>query len=167
MVKEKYIQTNVTLISSLIKIEYMKKVVVILFSFLTILSASSEAQTSTGVSDTLAYLNNIVANKSLYIGQSFSVLADSFQISIKYFEPVASIHHKKNSEDQTFFAFYNSQTANDYDRMFPKLVIHWAPPFLVRSQSEAISKADSLGGWNLIAKAHYSNAIIADIRVFE
>jgi hypothetical protein len=144
----------------------MKKAIVILFSAIFLVITSSKAQTA-GVPDTLAYLNNIVANKALYIGHPFSLLGDTLQISIKYFSPFASVHHKKNCEDETSLAFYNSQTVNDYDRMFPMLVIHWAPPFLVRSQSEAISKADSLGGWNLIAKAHYANAIIADIRVFE
>jgi hypothetical protein len=143
----------------------MKKA--ILYSLLFILTCNSRGQTTVGVPDTLAYLNNIVANKTLYIGQPFSVLADSFQISIKYFDPDASIHHKKNSENQTFFAFYNSQTTNDYDRMFPMLVIHWAPPFRDINLSIAIRNVDILGGWNLIAKAHYANAIIADIRVFE
>jgi hypothetical protein len=71
------------------------------------------------------------------------------------------------SEDETSFAFYNSQNPNEYDRMFPMLVIYWKPPFLDRKISEAIIKADILGGWNSIAKAHYANAIIADIEVFE
>jgi hypothetical protein len=143
---------------------FMKKA--ILYSFLFILTSNSRAQTI-GVPDTLAYLNNIVANKTLYIGQPFSVLANSLQISIKYFNPDASVHHKKNCEDETSLAFYNSLNANDYHLSFPRLIIYWSPPFKNINLSIAIRDADSLQGWNAIAKAHYANSIIADIRVFE
>jgi hypothetical protein len=61
---------------------FMKKA--ILYSFLFILTSNSWGQTTVGVSDTLAYLNNIEAHKSLYIGQPFSLLGDTLQLFLLF-----------------------------------------------------------------------------------
>jgi hypothetical protein len=143
----------------------MKKVIFVLFVLFA--TKGIKAQSNTGVPDTLAYLNTIVANKANFVGQPFSVLANSLLISIKYFSPDARFHHRKNAETSTYLAFYNSTNAEDYYRTYPMLVVKWREPYHDINLSYAIRKADSLHGWNATAKAHYANYIIDDISVFK
>ncbi len=59
----------------------MKNILIILFFVLTGFIKNVNAQT-TGVPDTLAYLQSIAANKSQYIGQPFSKLMDRLTLPI-------------------------------------------------------------------------------------
>ncbi len=52
---------------------------IILLFVLTAFAKDAKSQTS-GVPDTLAYLQSIVANKTQFIGQPFSVLKSSLNI---------------------------------------------------------------------------------------
>ena len=95
----------------------MKKIIILLFIALFAITKSN-AQT-TAVTDTLAYLKSIEANKALYIGQPFSVLMDSLKINIKFFSPFASIPYDKNKETSTSFSFYFPQNAEEIYLTYP------------------------------------------------
>ena len=59
----------------------MKKIVIIMICFFLMKSNYTKAQ----VTDTLAYLQQIVANKSNYVGKSLSNLENTLLIKIKKF----------------------------------------------------------------------------------
>lgn len=141
----------------------MKKV----FFILLILAGtkSLNAQTA-GVPDTLAYLQSIVANKSHFIGQPFSVLRDSLKIQIKFFSPFASIPHDRSKETSTSFAFYFPLTAEEIYLTYPKLEIYWQP-YLDCNQSHMLYSNNNGGGWSSAVSAFYVNGTIADIKLRE
>jgi hypothetical protein len=116
----------------------MKKIIILLFIALFAITKSN-AQT-TAVTDTLAYLKSIEANKALYIGQPFSVLMDSLKINIKFFSPFASIPYDKNKETSTSFSFYFPQNAEEIYLTYPSLEIYWLP-YLNDTQSRTLSLA--------------------------
>ncbi len=122
---------------------------------------------NTGVPDTLAYLQTIVANKSQYIGQPFSVLQNSLQIQIKFFQPFAAIHHDKTKETSTSFAFYFPSDADELYLTFPKLEIYWQVPLNIAQSDNIRSVNNNRGQWNAASANFYANGIIADIKVRE
>jgi len=129
-------------------------------------SKQVNAQTNSGVPDTLAYLQTIVANKAHYVGKPFSVLMDSLKIQIKFFTPFASLPYNKKKETSTSFSFYLSQTSDDFYLTYPKLEIYWQTP-LNAQQSDVLWESNNGGGWSAAVAALYSTAIIADIKVRE
>lgn len=139
----------------------MKKILTIL-AF--VLIANLKTANAQGVPDTLAYLNSIVLNKNNYIGQPFSVLSNNLQIQIKFFSPFAAIHHKKNMETSTSFAFYFPLNENQIYLTYPSLEIYWQP-YLNASQSSILYSQFDGGGWSSAVYDFYKNAIIADIIV--
>jgi hypothetical protein len=143
----------------------MKKIFIIL-TLVTLLSVKHANAQTTGVTDTLAYLQNIVAHKSQFIGQSFSVLLDSLQIQIKFFSPFASIPHSKNKETSTSFAFFFPVTENDLYLAYPMLDISWQP-YLNATQSSTLYTQYDGGGWAPEVAMFYGSGIIADIQVRE
>ncbi len=138
----------------------MKKLILIL-----IIIASVKNIKAQGVPDTLAYLQTIVANKSQYIGQPFSVLKNNLQIEIKYFFPFAAIHYDKNKETSTSFGWYIPQTADEIYLAYPLLRISWQMP-LDATQSDIIRATNNnRGQWNSEAALFYANGIIKDIQI--
>ncbi len=127
----------------------------------TISTRDTKAQ---AVPDTLAYLQNIVANKSQYIGQPFSVLYNNLQIQVKFFSPFAAIHHDKNKETSTSFSFYFPQTADDMYLTYPKLRISWQLHLDINQSLNLYNLND--GGTTPVYN-FYKNAIIADIQIRE
>lgn len=121
---------------------------------------------STGVPDTLAYLQTIVANKANYIGQPFSVLKSHLQIELKYFHPRRGIVHDTNKETSTHFSFYFPQSADEMYLTYPCLVIYWQTP-LNANQSFSLYNTNNGGGWTAAVANFYANGIIADIKVRE
>ena len=142
----------------------MKKILVI--TFITLLSLAKDTKAQTGVPDTLAYLQTIVANKAQYIGHSFHELADTMQIQIKFFSPFAAIHYDNNKETSTSFGFYFPQTADDLYLTYPMLEIYWLP-YLNINQSLLLYNSNDGGGWNTAVYNFYKNGIIKDIQIRE
>jgi hypothetical protein len=142
--------------------KYLYLITLIYFSVLT--NKKSVAQT-TGVSDTLSYLQTIVANKSQFIGQPFSVLYSTLQVSIKYFTPFGNIAHDKRKETSTEFSFYFPQTANEIYLTYPSLRISWQP-YLDNTIAHSLFNQYS-GGWFPQVLQHYSVGIISDIQIRE
>ena len=126
-------------------------------------SKISTAQ-SGGVSDTLAYLHTIVANKAQYIGQPFSVLYSALQIQIKFFNPNANLHYDKTKETSTAFSFYFPKTADEIYLAYPMLQITWQF-FLDAVLSNILYTQHNGGGWGTAVYNFYKNAIIADITI--
>ncbi len=143
----------------------MKNILVIFFIFtLSLINNKVIAQT-TGVSDTLAYLQTIVANKSQYIGQPFSVLLGNLQVSIKYFTPFGSLSQDITKETSTEFSFYFPQTASGIYLTYPSLRISWEP-YLDNINAHSLFNQYN-GGWFSPVLLHYSTAVIADIQIRE
>ena len=143
----------------------MKEILfIILFCFSAFIK-NAQAQT-TGVPDTLSYLQTIVANKAQYIGQPFSVLSNNLQIQIKFFSPIASIPYDKNKETSTLFSFYFPQNAEEIYLTYPSLEIYWVP-CLNSVQSRLLHSQYRSVGWATAVTSFYANAIIADIRILE
>ncbi|MFN0082047.1 MAG: hypothetical protein ACKVOM_05975 [Ferruginibacter sp.] len=144
----------------------MKKILFIILVLFSVFIKNSYSQT-TGVPDTLDYLQTIVANKSQYIGQPFSSLLNNLQIQIKLFQPFAAIHYDKNKETSTSFAFYFPSNADALYLTFPKLEIYWLP-YLNKDLSNIIRQNNNnRGQWNSEAILLYSTGIIADIQIRE
>ncbi len=145
-------------------LKQMKKILIILVIVIAN-TKNIDAQTY-GVPDTLTYLQNIVANKTQFIGHSFSTLYNSLQIQIKFFSPFASIAHDMTKETSTSFSFYFPQSEDEMYLSYPKLRISWQP-YLDIGQSLILYKNNNGGGWSITVANFYANAIIADIQIRE
>lgn len=143
----------------------MKKIILIISILITGFAINVNAQTPQ-VTDTLAYLQSIVYNKSAFIGKPFSVLMDSLQIQIKFFSPFAGISYDKSQETSTSFSFYFPQTADEIYLTYPSLEIYWHSP-LNAEQSNLLYNEYNGGGWAPPVAAFYSTGIIADINIQE
>ena len=141
----------------------MKKIFLILLIAISV-SNTLKAQ-SGGVSDTLAYLQTILTNKSQFIGQPFSSLLDTLQIQIKYFSSNTRVHDKSKETD-THFGFRFPQNADEIYLTYPGLEISWAP-YLDANQSDILWENNNGGGWSSAAANFYNNSIIADIRLIQ
>ncbi len=142
----------------------MKNILII--GFIALISFSKNAKAQAGVPDTLAYLQTIVANKTQYIGQPFSVLYDNLQIQIKFFTPFGAIHYDKNKETSTSYAFYYPHTTDDHYLSYPRLEIYWQTP-LDANQSSLLWKNNNFGEWSAAIYTFYKDAIITDVKVFD
>lgn len=138
------------------------------FIFLTIfhffICASIKAQSPP--SDTLAYLQTIVANKAQYIGHPFSNLLSSLQIQVKYFHPRRGIHYDAAKETSTRLAFYFPSDADNLYLTYPSIEIYWQP-VLNANESDVLWVNNSGGMWNPSVVTFYQNAVIADIKLRE
>lgn len=144
----------------------MKKILITLFFVLTGFIKNVNTRT-TGVPDTLAYQQTIVANKSPYIGQPFSKLMDSLKIQIIFFSPFSSIPYNKSKETSTSFSFYFPQNADEIYLTYPNLRISWQP-YLDANQSDVIRlNNNNRGRWNSEAATFYASGIIADVQIRE
>lgn len=142
----------------------MKKL--LLISVLVTIAFAKNIKAQTGVPDTLAYLQAIVANKANYIGQPFSTLLNDLQIQVKFFSPFASLPYDNTKETSTSVAFYFPQTEDEMYLTYPKLRVSWQP-YLNMGQSEVLYKNNNGGGWSSPVVAFYSTGIIADIQIRE
>lgn len=142
----------------------MKKIFIILSIFCLISSAKLNAQ----VPDTLVYLQNIIANKTQFIGHPFSKLFDSLNlnIQIKYFHPRRGAISNSNKEMYTAFAFYYPAIAEDVYLTYPCLEIHWQTP-LNANQSFLLFNSNGGGQWNVSVYNYYKSVIIKDIGILE
>ncbi|MCU7695603.1 hypothetical protein, partial [Haoranjiania flava] len=111
----------------------------------------------------LAYLNQIQANKSKYIGKPFSVLLNDLQPAIKFFTPSVGHSAYKNKEISTGFYFIIPEYMEDFGSY--NFEIKWATP-LNRTISGPIYDGGAYRGqWRTEAAQYYGTGIIADVVV--
>lgn len=118
------------------------------------------------VPDTLSYLQQIVNNKTFFIGKPFSVLKDSLKINIRFFTLGYAHSYDKNKELATCLGFVFPETAEDFYLVYPMLYIAWQTP-LNAVQSDELYRQNNGGGWSPQVYAFYANAIVADIEILE
>lgn len=142
----------------------MKKILIALL-FSVCLNNMSTVK-GANLSDTLSYLQTIVANKANYIGKPFTTLLNDLQIQIKYFCPLADIPYDKSKETKALFGFYFPQTENEIHLTYPCLRIFWQPYLNASTSHYLYTKYDG-GGWTQEVIDFYSTAIIKDIQISE
>ena len=135
----------------------MKKIIIIAVCLFLIKTNASKAQ----VTDTLAYLQQIVANKSSYIGKPFSALENDLKIQIKNFSPMAGIFTDITKETSTSIWFIKPVTMADYSA--ERLIIYWQP-YLDHKAAMSLFQQNK-GVWVSEVDAFYSTGIIKDITV--
>src|SRR6478672_13242078 len=101
----------------------MKKVVLILSVLFLANVSNVKAQ-----NDTLAILQNVVTNKSNYIGQSLSSLTSQLPIQIKYFFPSPPRPANTYKEYYTLIAFNFPYNPEQLHLTYPQLRIYWSTP---------------------------------------
>lgn len=136
----------------------MKKIILILSVILVANVGSLNAQ-----NDTLAILQSIVANKSNYIGQSFSVLLNQLPIQVKFFAPNVPRSTTRNKENSTTIAFTFPYNPSQLHLTYPQLWIYWTTP-LNRVVSNSLF-IQTKGAWSSTIASHYGSAVISDIRL--
>lgn len=136
----------------------MKKIILILSVVLIANVGNVNAQ-----ADTLAILQGIVANKSNYIGQSFSVLLGQLPLHVKYFAPNRGRTTTRNKENSTQIAFNYPYNPSQLYLTYPQLWIYWEVP-LNRVISNSLF-IQTKGAWTSTIASHYGSAIISDIRL--
>lgn len=132
---------------------------------LSLLSLNMKAQVNP-VTDTLAYLQTVIANKAQFIGQPFSKLSDSLRIQIKFFSPSGDIPYDRRKETSTRFGFCFPAIADEIYLTYPSVRVIWQSP-LNAVQSDIIYDNNNGGGWNATSSAFYSTGIIRDIQLVE
>ena len=128
-----------------------------------VLFITKGANAQAGVPDTLAYLNQIKANKAYYIGKPFSVLLDSLRPSIIFFSPISWNSAYKDKETSTKFYFIIPEYMEDFGSYNFK--IKWATPLNRRISGPIYDSGQYRGQWRAEAAQYYGTGIVADIVV--
>ena len=139
----------------------MKKLVMFLVvAFIFIFNKNASAQTDSTMSDTIAYIQQIVANKEKYIGKSFSVLAKDLKLPVM--SSCGAIGKYLNREESTVFFFRKIVTFPDIWIPSHGLSIYWQPPYNDLFLPLRLSPS---GNWNDKTDSLYNSGkyIIADI----
>lgn len=113
--------------------------------------------------DTLAYLNQVKANKNYYIGKSFSVLLNDLTINIKSFFPTSGMSAYKNKETSTSFYFIIPEYMEDFGSYNFEII--WASPLDRNVTGQIFRSGQRAGEWRTIAAQYYGTGIVADIKV--
>ncbi len=135
----------------------MKKFHIVLFFSMLALCKDIKAQ------DTLATIQTIVANKSSYIGGSFSNLLNHLPLDVKYFFPGAGLPHNRYAETSTKFSFYFPTSSDKLNNIYPCIRIYWQAK-QNRSQSLPLYN-QAKGAWSSAVASHYGSAIISNIEL--
>lgn len=143
----------------------MKKLFLIILFGLFCFSKGTLAQI--GISDTLTYLKSIEANKSQYIGQPFSILLNTLQLDIKFFQPFATKPHDRFKETTTIFSFYFPNSNAEMYLASPSLTIIWETPLDINQSFQIFGIGNNKGRWNTAALSYYSSSIIKNIVIIE
>ncbi len=134
----------------------MKKIILLI----TVLFAISLAKAQTTIADTLANLQVIANNKSVFVGKPFSVLLDSLKYKMVYFSPHADITSDISKETSTSFYFIDPESLEDFQSAYIK--VFWEP-YLNYAISDKIY--DDYDGWSPQAEQFYRKGVIKKIEV--
>ena len=123
----------------------MKKIILIVPIVLAFnLNNKLHAQSDSTITDTAAYINQIITGTNKYIGKSFSVLENDLKLQIQSISGIPSQY--ANIEYATFFYF--SKVIFDPELIMPNygLLIYWQNPYNDLRLSDSLSKEGS--EWN-------------------
>ena len=123
----------------------MKKIkLLILITFVFILYGRLKAQSDSTITDTAAYVNQIITNNNKYTGKSFAVLEDDLKLPIKEIGGISGQY--TDIEYVTFFFF--SHYIFDPELKMPNhgFLIYWKKPYNNLDLSDSLSKGGS--EWN-------------------
>ncbi|TAE64969.1 MAG: hypothetical protein EAY68_06885 [Bacteroidetes bacterium] len=140
----------------------MKKI--ILFLFFTS-GVYSSTYLNAQVPDTLRYLRQIVANKSLYVNHPFSKLEDSLVLSIQNFTPITPLKNI-NLEQNAIFGFYYSSNIDEMIAASPALIVVWETMPIIQN-SYRFFYQDNRGKYPSAVSQYYRPFIIKDIYLIE
>ena len=133
----------------------MKNVIILIICLFSLKNTKAQ------VLDTSIYINQIVSNKNLYIGKSFSYLEQNLKIKLKFFTPLPSFSYDKTKETNTTFGFLNPVSPEDFS--FPRIYITWMQPLNATTSMDLYGKYDG-GMWAPELSTFYGGAIIKDIK---
>ncbi len=134
----------------------MKKVILLLSVLVTINMAKAQSS----MADTLANLQAIDNNKSVFVGKPFSVLLDSLKYKMVYFGPDAGITSDISKETSTRFYFINPESLEDFQSAY--IEVFWKPYL---DHKIAMQIYGAYDGWSLQAEQFYRKGIIKKIEV--
>ena len=119
----------------------MVRIIVMISLFAFLLNLKVNAQSNSTITDTSAYIKQIIASQNKYIGKSFAVLADDLKLPIKSI--CGTFSQYGNIEDATFFYF--SKYVFDPELQMPNygFLIYWQMPYNDLRISDSLSKDGS------------------------
>jgi hypothetical protein len=132
-------------------------------SFILLISALfaiNMARAQSSMADTLANLQAIDNNKSVFVGKPFSVLLDSLKYKMVYFSPHADITSDISKETSTSFYFIDPESLEDFQSAYIK--VFWKPYL---DHKIAMQIYGAYDGWSLQAEQFYRKGIIKKIEV--
>jgi hypothetical protein len=135
----------------------MKKIIIVLIITLVTNTNLVKAQ----VTDTLAYLRSIEANKAQFIGRDFAYLVSNLQIQIKHFRP--DILPKQIAvEASTSFGFkrISAELGSAYI-FYPRIDIEWQSTLNINGSRAVAGRWDGVSITPVLNR--YGNCIIKDI----
>ena len=131
-------------------------------------STSVAVQDSTKmVTDTAAFVKNIVAQKSRYLNKELGVLLSELDIPVKSYTVINS---RRDRIDGITIAFDDRKTTqrkmdqDDQSKQPSVLRIIWATPVPAATYNELMQKSRSTGNWNSAEAEFYAKQIIKDIQ---
>jgi len=123
--------------------------------------------TAKKVTDTAAFVKNIVAQKSKYLNKELGVLLSELDIPVKSYTVINS---RTDRIDGIAIAFEDRKTTqrkqdqDDYSKKPSVLRIIWATPVPATTYNELRQKSMAYGNWNVIEEDFYAKQIVGDIR---
>jgi hypothetical protein len=124
-------------------------------------------ETAKRVTDTAAFVKNVVAQKSKYLNKEFGVLLRELDIPVKSY---VVINSKRDRIDGLTLSFDDRKTTqwkqdrDDHLNQPPVLRIIWATPVPAATYNELRQKSMALGNWNSVEEEFYAKQIVGDIR---
>jgi hypothetical protein len=129
-------------------------------------SANTVASPNQLVSDTLGYVNDIVANRDKYINKELSVLINDLKVPVKSYAIINSrptyVEGIRVSFDDRVTTI-RKQAQDDETKKAGILNIMWKIPIPAEKHKEIMEKSTSKGEWQSAEQEFYSKQIIRDI----
>ena len=113
--------------------------------------------------DTTTYLENIVKNKTQYIGKPFSDLEKDLKIKIIGYAPFVESSMDISKEGSTALNFVDLHQEDNFGK-YPYLLIYWKEPLNMNETRAYFDKYHNYD-WTDEIEKHYKNGIIRNIEV--
>jgi hypothetical protein len=136
-----------------------------LFFAILIILVSCTNPSKAQVTDTLAYLRSIEANKAQFIGRDFAYLVSNLQIQIKHFSPNILPKQILVEESCSFgFKRISAELGSAYI-FYPRIDIEWQSTLNINGSRAVAGRWDGVSITPVLNR--YGNCIIKDIIILE